>query len=97
MMQWGDSHEGQQRRKGKVEGCGWKDTARFLIHTFYTNILVTDLRVTNKVTVCDQTHKSNTLPLEVPLFGSSKASKPAAPYGQRQYSVALILTRKPIN
>lgn len=58
---------------------------------------VTDLRVTNKVTVCDQTHKSNTLPLEMALFGSSKASKPAAPYGQRQYSVALILTRQPIN
>lgn len=33
----------------------------------------TELRVTNKVTVCDQKHKSNTLPLEVVLFGSSKA------------------------
>lgn len=58
---------------------------------------VTELRVTNKVTVCDQKHKSNTLPLEVVLFGSSKASKPAAPCGQTQHSVALIFARQPIN
>lgn len=31
------------------------------------------------------------------LFSSSKASKPDAPYGQTQYSVALILARQPIN
>lgn len=36
-MQLGDSHEGQQRRKGKVEGCGWKDTAGFTL--FHMNIL----------------------------------------------------------
>lgn len=58
---------------------------------------VTELRVTNKVMVCDQKHKSNTLPLEVVLFGSSKATKPAAPYGQTPYTVALILTTQPIN
>lgn len=58
---------------------------------------VTEMRVTNKGTVCDQKHKSNTLPLEVLLFASSKASKPAAPYGQTQCSVALILARQPIN
>lgn len=36
---------------------------------------VTKLGVTNKVTVYDQKQTSNTLPLEVALFGSSKASK----------------------
>lgn len=38
-MQWCDSHEGQQRRKGEVEGCGRKDGDGFVLHTFFMNIL----------------------------------------------------------
>lgn len=58
---------------------------------------ITELRVTNKVTVCDQKHKSNTLPLEVLLFGLSKASESAAPYAHTWYRVALVPTEWPIN
>lgn len=58
---------------------------------------VAKLRVTNKVTLRDQKHQSNTLSLEVVRFGSSKASKPAAPYGQTRHSAALVLARQPIS
>lgn len=64
----------KDNRGKKVERFGWKDKAGFLLHTFHMSILVfvpernrkhvTESRVTNKVTVCDQEQKSNTLPLE---------------------------------
>lgn len=47
--------------------------------------------ITNKVTLCDQKHKSNAVPVEVQLFRSSKPPEAAAPY-----SLSLILTRRPI-
>lgn len=83
-MQRRDSHKGQQRRRGKVEGCSSISHPCFSYE--YSGVRsrkkkkhVTELRVTNEVTVCDQKHKSNTLPVEVALCGSSKTSKPAAP------------------
>lgn len=43
--------------------------------------------ITNKVTLCDQKHKSNAVPVEVQLFRSSKPSRAAAPSSR-----SLILT-----
>ena len=94
-----------EEKKEEVDRCWWDG---FLSPTFsheYSGVRyrkdeeASKPRVTNKVMVCDHKppQKSNTLPLEVALFGSSKASKPAAPHGQTEYSVALILTGQPIN
>lgn len=85
--------EGQQRRKvGASEEHG---------RIFWTPLNILWLPkekkqqqhggVTNKVTLRDQKHKRNALPVKVQPFRSSKASKPSAPYGQTQYRAALIL------
>lgn len=86
---------GWQSWRRKVEKCIWMAVPchpnPVFIWIFCCLFQKRKKNVTNKVMVCDQKHKSNTLPLKMLLFGSSKASKPAAPYGQTQHSVALIL------
>lgn len=65
-----------------------------LIHTFDMNIQALAQKETcntlvgiNKVVACDRKHRCKTLPLEAAPFGSSKASKAAAPYGRTPPSV----------